>query len=75
MAIRAGQGRFRHVHGVGGQPHVRVVQSIFRAIAISCVSIQGCGVERRNGGLAGDDGNQRGIEREGYLFWRWRSDI
>lgn len=62
------------MHGVCGRPHVRVVQRIVRAVAVACVSIQGCGVKGRERPLAGDDGDDRRIERKRCLFWGRRSD-
>ena len=45
-----------------------------RPITVPYVSIQGGGVIRRDGWLAGDDGDHRRIESEFYLLWIRRSD-
>lgn len=60
--------------GVDGCPHVRVVQGVLHPIAVPCVSIQSCGVKRRDGRLAGGYGKHGRVEGELDLFWRWRDN-
>jgi hypothetical protein len=45
-----------------------------RAIAISCASVKSFGEIRGNWLVVGDNGDRRGIESEGGLFWGRGSD-
>lgn len=72
MAVWAGEGGVRHVYGVDGGPHVRVVQGVVSAIPIS---VQRFGEERGDGRLVGDYGVNRRIKNKRKRIGGWRPDM